>query len=56
VPQYRSREIAQSMLFSSHSPNRPDARPASDASRQRALRDSISSLYDDVRTNHEVRA
>jgi len=47
--------MAQSMLFSSHSPNRP-VPTALGCQPTFALRDSISSLYDEVRTNHEVRA
>jgi hypothetical protein len=55
VPQYRSREIAQSMLFSSHSPKRPV--PISGGCQStRALRASISSLNAVVLTNHDVRA
>ncbi len=55
VPQYRSREIAQSMLFTSHSPNRPD--PISGGFQfTAALRAIISSLNAVVRTNQLVRA
>src|ERR1044071_5631518 len=54
-PQYLSREIAQSMLFVSHSPNRPD--PISGGFQfMRALRVSMASLNAVVLTNHDVRA
>ena len=55
VPQYRSREIAQSMLFVSHSPNRPSPIVGGCQS-TRALRASIASRNAVVRTNHDVRA
>ena len=47
--------MAQSMLFSSHWPNRPE--PISGGVQLiAALRDSICSLNDVVFTNHDVRA
>ena len=55
VPQYRSRESAQSTLFSSHSPKRPAPTSGGCQSTSR-LSSSIRSFTAEVRTNHESRA
>src|SRR5690242_3173152 len=55
VPQYRSRETAQSMLSVSQAPKRRD--PVSGGCQStRELRTSIESLNSVVRMNQEVRA
>ena len=52
VPQYRSREIAQSLTFLSHSPNRPSP-TQSGAHSTSELNFNNCSLTAVMRTNHE---
>ncbi len=55
VPQYRSRDKAQSTLFSSHAPNRP--LPTSGGCQATsAFTSSMRAFAAVVRTNHDVRA